>query len=123
MNIDWTIILNIISVCAFLLSVGQLIYTLISKSDVDEVVKEEKATRKIVNEVDSLKEIMGRGSDYWQKVLSWGTSRGLLSEKEISIIKMIVNMNVTGRIPTDKQAKVVIDARKRMIVNGMPLQF
>lgn len=31
MNIDWTIILNIISVCAFLLSVGQLMYALISK--------------------------------------------------------------------------------------------
>ena len=99
------------------------IYTLISQNDVEEVVKEEKATRKIVNEVDALKEIMVRGSDYWQKMLSWGTSRGLLSEKEISILKMIINMNITGRIPTDKQAKVVMGSRKRMIENGMPLQF
>ena len=99
------------------------IYTLISKNDVEEVIKEEKSTRKIANEVDALKEIMGRGSDYWQKMLSWGTNRGLLAEKEKSILKMIINMNITGRIPTDKQAKVVMDARKRMIKNGMPLQF
>lgn len=99
------------------------IYTLTSKNDVEEVIKEEKATRKIVNEVDALKEIMRRGSEYWQKMLSWGNSRGLLSEKEISILKMIINMNITGRIPTDKQAKVVMDSRKRMIENGMPLQF
>lgn len=98
-------------------------YTLVSKSDVESENKEEKAVRKLVNEVDDLKEIMARGTDYWKKVLDWGLSRNLLSEKEISIIKMVINMNVTGRIPTDKQAKVVIFARKRMIKEGMPLQF
>ena len=47
----------------------------------------------------------------------------LLSEKEMSIIQMIVNMNITGRIPTDKQAKAVMQARERLIKEGMPLQF
>ena len=36
---------------------------------------------------------------------------------------MIINMNYTGRIPTDKQAKVVSNARNRLIKEGMPLQF
>ena len=32
-------------------------------------------------------------------------------------------MNVTGRIPSDKQAKVILKARERLIAEGMPMQF
>ncbi len=99
------------------------LYTLVSKNELEEVVKEEKATRKVANEVDALKEIMGRGSDYWKQVLKWGSDNHYLSEKEASIIKMVININYTGRIPTDKQANVVMMARKRLIQEGMPLQF
>ncbi len=99
------------------------IYTLVSTNEIEEEIKAEKDTRKIANEVDSLKEILGRGSDYWKQMLKWGTVNGQLSEKEISILQMVINMNYTGRIPTEKQAKVVMNARKRMIQEGMPLQF
>ena len=99
------------------------IYSLISQGDVNVEVKEEKAVRKIANEVDALKEIIARGPSYWKQVRQWGLNRRLLSEKEASILQMIVNMNITGRIPTDKQAKVVMQARERLIKEGMPLQF
>ena len=99
------------------------IYTLVSGEKVRNEIKEEKNNRKIANEVDALKEIISRGTDYWKKVLEWGTSRHLLLDKEISIIKMVINMNITGRIPTDRQAKVVITARERLVKEGMPLQF
>ena len=56
-------------------------------------------------------------------MLDWGRRTEALSEKEVSILKMVINMNYTGRIPTEKQAKVVMAARKRMIQEGMPLQF
>lgn len=99
------------------------IYTLISKDDADQNVKEAKSVRKIANEVDAIKEIMARGSEYWNEVLQWGKGKRILTEKEASILKMVVNMNYTGRIPSDKQAKVVIQARERLIKEGMPLQF
>lgn len=99
------------------------VYTLISKEEINKQVKGEKTTRKLANEVDALKEIIARGTDYWKKMLEWGISNRRLSEKEISILKMIINMNMTGRIPTDKQAKVVMDARARMIKDGMPIQL
>ena len=99
------------------------LYSLVTKDEITQEEKEEKTTRKIENEIDALKEIMARGSDYWKKVLSWGKSERCLSEKESSILQMVVNMNYTGRIPTDKQAKVVIQARERLIKNGMPMQF
>lgn len=99
------------------------LYTLVSKEKVDEKAKEEKATRRIENEVDALKEIMGRGTEYWTKMLQWGLNNKLLSEKEISIMKVVINMNRTGRIPSEKQAKIVMNARERLIKEGMPLQF
>ena len=99
------------------------IYTLISKEKMSQEIKEEKATRKVANEVDALKEIISRGTGYWKEVLAWGIDNRLISEKESSILKMIANMNMTGRIPTDKQAKVVMEARDRLVREGMPLQF
>lgn len=70
-----------------------------------------------------LKEIFARGPAYWEKVLKWGKERKLLNEKEASILQMVVNMNITGRIPTDRQAKVVIQTREKLVKEGMPLQF
>ena len=96
---------------------------MVAKDEIAAEDKNERTTQKLANEVDALKEIIARGSDYWKNVLKWGTSHRLLSEKESSIIQMVVNMNYTGRIPTDKQAKVVMQARARLINEGMPLQF
>jgi len=101
----------------------QFVYTLISKTEEKIEEKEEKSKRKLANEVDALKEIFARGSEYWIQMLQWGIDRRLLSEKEISILKMTININMTGRIPTDKQAKVVMQSRERLIKEGMPLQF
>lgn len=97
--------------------------TLVSKEEVEEERKEQRQTQKIANEVNSLKEIYTRGPQYWSKVLEWGMSRRMLSEKEVSILKLSVNMFVTGRIISEKQAQVVISARKKLIENGMPMQF
>lgn len=99
------------------------IRTLVSKDAIKTEEKEAKEARKIDNEVDALKFIMNMGSPYWQQVLSWGTTRRLLSDMELSILKMVVNMNITGRIPSVRQAKVIIKMRDRMIADGMPLQF
>ena len=99
------------------------IYTLISKNEEKVEEKEEKTKRKLANEVDALKEIVARGSEYWTQMLQWGMERRLLSEKEISVLKITININRTGRIPTDKQAKVVMQSRERLIKEGMPLQF
>ena len=74
-------------------------------------------------EINALNEILARGQQYWNKVLEWGSSRRMLSEKEASIMKLAANMFITGRIISDKQAQVVIAARKKLIENGMPMQF
>lgn len=97
--------------------------TLISKEAIKGEEKEAKEERKVANEVDALKFIISSGPDYWKNVLEWSDSRRLLSDMEKSILKMIINMNITGRVPSVKQAKVIIKTRDRLIAEGMPLQF
>lgn len=99
------------------------IKSLVSQEQANEEKKEAKEERKVSNEVDSLKFIMSAGDDYWRKVLDWGKTRHLLTEMEQSILKMVINIPSTGRIPSVKQAKIVIKARERLIGEGMPLQF
>ena len=97
--------------------------TLISQESLKVEEKEAKEERKVANEVDDLKFIIASGKEYWQKVMDWGVTRRLLSDMELSIIKMVINMEITGRVPSSKQAKVVIKTRERLIADGMPLQF
>lgn len=97
--------------------------TLVRKEDVEEERKEGKQKQKLANEVNALNEIYARGPQYWNKVLEWGIARRMLSEKEVSILRLSVNMFTTGRIISDKQAQIVITARKRLVENGMPMQF
>ena len=93
---------------------------------IDSVKRDEddaKKRRKVENEVEDLKFIFAAGSDYWKKVYDWGKTRNMLTSMESDILNLIINQERTGRIPTDKQAKVAVKARKRLIDNGMPLQF
>ena len=101
----------------------EFLKTLVSNSVANAEKQEEKEKQKLGNEVDALKLVMAFGSDYWQQALNWAKSHTGLSDMEESIIRMIINMNVTGRIPSVKQAKVALKARERLINNGMPLQF
>jgi len=97
--------------------------SLINSEQVASEQKSEKSIQKIRNEVDAIKEIMGRGGDYWKRVLEWGKTNHRLTDKEISLIQMAANISVTYRIPTDKQAQAIENARKRLISQGMPMQF
>ncbi len=99
------------------------VYSLVSREDIVDTITETVATQKVKNEVDDLNEIFNRGQGYWKQVLAWGSERGLLSEKERSILQLVVNMFTTYRTPSEKQLKVVAEAKKRLIREGMPLEF
>lgn len=99
------------------------IYTLILKEDIKDEIKVNSETQKVKNEVDDLKDTIARGQSYWKQVLDWGVSRGLLSEKEMSVLKLVINMFVTYKTPSDKQLHVLSQAKERLIKEGMPLHF
>ena len=97
--------------------------SLVSKETIKGEEKVAKENRKVANEVDVLKFIISAGPEYWENVLEWSSTRRLLSDMERSILRMIININITGRVPSVKQAKVIMRARERLIAEGMPLQF
>ncbi len=97
--------------------------TLIEVEQIKNEEKTAKEERKIEAEVDVLKYIIKAGREYWDKVYTWGTSRNLLSDMELSILKLVINMERTGRIPSVKQAKMVLKTREKLISEGMPMQF
>lgn len=97
--------------------------TLIDKETLKAEEKDATATQKIKNEVDDFKFVWNAGKQYWQTVLDWGNDRKLLYHAEQDILKMCVSMYETGHTPTDKQIKVVMKARERLIKEGMPIDF
>lgn len=97
--------------------------TLIDKEDIKIETKDARDDQKIKNEVDNFKLVWNAGKKYWQAVLDWGNERKLLYHAEQDIIKMCVNMYDNGHTPTDKQIKVVIKAREKLIKEGMPLDL
>jgi len=97
--------------------------SLISLEKINEKIKDSNSTQTIKNEVEDLKTVMALGSGYWQNILEWDKTRRMLSSMENDIIRVIINMDITGRVPSEKQIKVAMKARRRLIENGMPMQF
>lgn len=97
--------------------------TLVETEKIKSDEKTAKEERKVESEVETLKYIIGAGRAYWENVLAWGRERRLLSEMEESVLKLVINIEVTGRVPSARQAKIVLDARERLISEGMPMQF
>ena len=102
---------------------SEFLRTLISEDELKRDEEEAKKNRKVENEVDEMKFIFASGKQYWTQLFNWGKTRNMLSPMEMDILKLIINMEITGRIPTEKQAKVAMKARARLISEGMPLQF
>ena len=99
------------------------IASLVPAEDVHEEKKKEKKKQKFDSNIDVLSEVITRGPDYWKKVIEWDRENRKLSPKEKDIIRIICNIPYTGRIPSEKQARVAVDARQRLIREGMPMEF
>ena len=97
--------------------------TLIPKTQVVEEKKEERENRKLSNEVDALNYIMSKGTAYWEQVFQYGEKHRLFTDTERSIMRLVINMEKTGRVPSDRQMKIVIKTREKLIDEGMPIEF
>jgi hypothetical protein len=97
--------------------------SLVLNNEIKMEEKEAKNERKIENEIAAIKIILNLGQEYWDKVYAWAGSRKILSEMENSLILMAVNINRTGKIPSDKQAKIILKTRDRLLSEGMPIQI
>lgn len=75
--------------------------------------------QKVSNAVNAEIELINLGADYWRKVLAFGRNDRLLSEMEEGLLSVAANFDTTGRIPSDKQAKLIMQIRNRLFDEGL----
>ncbi len=59
--------------------------------------------------------VLSSGMDYWTKLLKWAGDRSLLTEMEESIVQTIIKGFLTGKLASEKQVKVAMKARQRLL--------
>ncbi|MDR3186783.1 MAG: AIPR family protein [Christensenellaceae bacterium] len=88
-----------------------LIFEEVWQINEESAIKKEKAEKTI----DDFMYIYKLGSDYWSRLLTEGSDRKILSEKETMILKNII----TNKIVSVAHAKVACDVRKRLEEAGV----
>ncbi len=97
----------------------EFIESLISTGDEREEKEVAQKEQKVSNEVNAEIELINLGSSYWKKVLEFGRTDKLLSEMEDGLLSVAANFDTTGRIPSDKQAKLIMQIRNRLFDEGL----
>jgi len=89
---------------------------LLGTSEIVEKENQAKKTQKEHNEINAVIYVVEKGADYWQTLSKWALEKGLLSPKEMSIISVACQM--PRKIPSDKQAKVILNVEQRAKQEG-----
>lgn len=86
----------------------------------DEQQHEERMAvmhQRIVNGIHSQQYVVEKGETYWWKVRDWNENHQIFSPKEIGVLNVACQIS-KGKIPSERQAKVLISAESRAIEEG-----
>lgn len=81
---------------------------LISKRYVETQEQSAVKEQKQINEIHALLTINNYTSDFWQEVYDWGQEENIWNVKDVSFLKLAINMDRGGRIPSDRQAVQIL---------------
>lgn len=73
--------------------------------------------QKMLNGIQAQIAVVNAGGALWQEVKNWGTSRGLLTETEASIL----GVAESGQVPSEKQSLKVLETLKKLHAEGCQL--
>jgi hypothetical protein len=93
--------------------------TLVNTDDEQEEKETAKKEQKVSNQINAEIELINLGADYWKKVLEFGRNDRLLSEMEDGLLSVAAIFDTTGRVPSDKQAKLIMQIRNRLFDEGL----
>lgn len=99
--------------------VNSLIDTYLIKQEESDSKKEQK----MINEINSDIQVISLGQSYWEKVYTWGRGQKLFSPLEDDLIKLAASFEVSGKIPSTKQCKIILEIREKLYNEGMPKGF
>lgn len=90
------------------------------KTDYQEAEKySAKKEQKEENELKDAVWIAQKGADYWKMLVSEGYNAKLLELKEMQILKVAVDIETTGKLPTAKQTKAILKIKKKLEDQGI----
>lgn len=93
--------------------------TLVSNENEDIEKEVAKKEQRVENQISAEIELVTLGAGYWKKVLDFGRNDKLLSEMEDGLLSVAANFETTGRLPSDKQAKLIMQIRNRLYEEGL----
>jgi len=83
-----------------------------------DAIKDQDITNKIFYQI----EVVKIGASNWRKLLIWGTNHKVLNLKDADFLKVATKLG-QNNIPSDKQCKVILGIRKRLIEDeGYPVK-
>ncbi len=85
---------------------ADFINELMPESLIKEKEASAKAEQKEINDLQVVMDIVSKGADYWNKLMTAGIQKSLLSYQEQTAINQIINMAMTGNVPASASGKV-----------------
>lgn len=96
----------------------EFIDTLVSKEENRVYEKEAKKEQKQNNEINYEIEVVNLGANYWLDISDWAKRKKLISKEEESILKIAYSFERTGRTPTYKQSKRLLEIKNKIELEG-----
>ena len=96
----------------------EFIADLISIDLIKELEKSASIDEKETKEIEKEINLFDVGEDAWNNYYNFGLESKILSPKELSILKVAVDMYKTGRMPSASQAKVIMEIKNKLEDEG-----
>lgn len=87
-------------------------------SAVRRVQKDAAARQHIDNGIAVQMSVVGIAGSKWAEMKAWGEKRGLLTDKELQLLK--VATMIPARLPTEKQCQLIWVLHKKLVDQGCP---
>ena len=94
---------------------------LITGEEQKDLKREGRKDQKVLNDIEAQTAVVNAGGEFWQKVLSWGEERKLLSDRDASILKTASRIPV--KMPSDKQSLAIIEILSRLQEEGLVMEL
>lgn len=91
-------------------------------TETEEIISQANSARKEQKEINDITlevEVVNLGSKYWRELLDEGEKRGLLSYRDSSFLTVAAEMETTGKLPSQLQAKEIMAIRARLDKEGL----
>ncbi len=93
--------------------------TLIEVESEEEELKDAKMEQKANNDIKDALIISELKSAYWKQLLAAAVKNNLLSFKEISLMKVAIDIETTGKLPTPTQTKAILKLKSKIEEQGI----